>query len=324
MEIFAGFVEHTDVAGRHGSSTAGGAAACATTRSIFYIFGDNGSSAEGQQGIDQRAARAEQHPEHGRAADRGAGRIGGLDALGSAEDRQHVPCRLGLGRQHAVQGHQARGRVFRRHAQPDGGLVAGRIKPDARRRARSSTMSTTSRRRSTTSSASRRPKVVNGFEQIPIDGVSMAYTFGDAAAPGRKHDAVFRQQRQPRHLPRRLVSLRAKGPFIPWDTPGSAKRLPDGIPTTDQWELYDLQHATSRRPTTSPPRNPEKLDELKKQFLEVAEDNKDFPIGAGNWLRIHPEDRVKTPYDELDLRPEHAPHAGIRRARASAGRAPRS
>ena len=29
----------------------------------------------------------------------------------------------------------------------------------------------------------------------------------------------------------------------------------------------------------------------------VAADNKDFPIGAGNWLRLHPEDRAKTPYD---------------------------
>ncbi len=35
---------------------------------------------------------------------------------------------------------------------------------------------------------------------------------------------------------------------------------------------------------------------MKKRFLKLAEDNKDFPIGAGNWLRIHPEDRVKTPY----------------------------
>ena len=31
-------------------------------------------------------------------------------------------------------------------------------------------------------------------------------------------------------------------------------------------------------------------------FLKEAEANKVFPIGAGIWLRIHPEDRVKTPY----------------------------
>jgi arylsulfatase len=35
---------------------------------------------------------------------------------------------------------------------------------------------------------------------------------------------------------------------------------------------------------------------MQKDFLALAEDNKDFPIGAGNWLRLHPEDRVSTPY----------------------------
>jgi hypothetical protein len=31
-------------------------------------------------------------------------------------------------------------------------------------------------------------------------------------------------------------------------------------------------------------------------FLQEAEANKVFPIGAGIWLRMHPEDRIKTPY----------------------------
>jgi arylsulfatase len=35
---------------------------------------------------------------------------------------------------------------------------------------------------------------------------------------------------------------------------------------------------------------------MKARFLEVAKENKAFPIGAGNWLRIHPEDRVASPY----------------------------
>ena len=35
---------------------------------------------------------------------------------------------------------------------------------------------------------------------------------------------------------------------------------------------------------------------MKARFLEVAKENKVFPIGAGNWLRLHPEDRIKTPY----------------------------
>jgi arylsulfatase len=35
---------------------------------------------------------------------------------------------------------------------------------------------------------------------------------------------------------------------------------------------------------------------MKALFLEEAKANNVFPIGAGIWLRLHPEDRVKTPY----------------------------
>ena len=41
---------------------------------------------------------------------------------------------------------------------------------------------------------------------------------------------------------------------------------------------------------------PEKLEELKTLFLEEAKDNKDLGIGAGNWLRLHPEDMQPSPY----------------------------
>ena len=53
----------------------------------------------------------------------------------------------------------------------------------------------------------KQPKVVSGFKQDPIDGVSLAYTFADAQAPRPEDDAVLRKQRQPRHLPRWLVCL---------------------------------------------------------------------------------------------------------------------
>ena len=52
------------------------------------------------------------------------------------------------------------------------------------------------------------PRVVNGFEQDSIDGVSMVYAFGDAEGDGHAQDAVLRHHGQPRHLPRRLVRER--------------------------------------------------------------------------------------------------------------------
>ena len=50
------------------------------------------------------------------------------------------------------------------------------------------------------------PVMVNGIAQRPIEGVSMAYTWdkANANAPSTRHDAVLRDVRQPRDLPRRL------------------------------------------------------------------------------------------------------------------------
>ena len=52
----------------------------------------------------------------------------------------------------------------------------------------------------------RQPEVVDGIKQSPIEGVSMMYTFDkkNAEAPSTAQDAVFRDDRRPRHLPRRL------------------------------------------------------------------------------------------------------------------------
>ncbi len=56
-------------------------------------------------------------------------------------------------------------------------------------------------------------------EQIPIEGVSMAYTFDDAEGQGPPPDPVLRDLRQPRHLSRRLV-----GRHVPPRTVGDSSR----------------------------------------------------------------------------------------------------
>ena len=48
------------------------------------------------------------------------------------------------------------------------------------------------------------PASVNGVKQMPLHGVSMAYSFTDGAAKTRKPLAVLRDARQPGHLGRRL------------------------------------------------------------------------------------------------------------------------
>ena len=53
---------------------------------------------------------------------------------------------------------------------------------------------------------------------------------------------------------------------------------------------------TSRRPTISPRKEPERLAKLKELFLAEAKANKALPIGGGLWTRFHPEDVISSPY----------------------------
>ncbi len=153
-------------------------------------------------------------------------------------------------------------------------------------------MSTTSHQRSTTSSTSTPPKVVDGFKQDPIDGVSMAYSFADAKAPGHKHTQYF-DNNGSRGVYQDGWFAGTFGPLTPWLT------VSPGLATWDSgkdvWELYNIKTDFSQADNLAA-KEPKRLEAMKGQFLKEAKANKVFPIGAGIWLRIHPEDRIKTPY----------------------------
>ncbi len=129
---------------------------------------------------------------------------------------------------------------------------------------------------------------------MKIDGTSLAYTFADARAKPRKNVQFF-DNNGSRAIYKDDWYACAFGPFIPWNTPASVARVNNWDSATDEWELYNLKEDFSQAEDLAATM-PDKLEELKKEFLALAEDNKDFPIGAGNWLRLHPEDRIKTPY----------------------------
>ncbi len=93
------------------------------------------------------------------------------------------------------------------------------------------------------------PKTVNGTPQTPIEGVSMVYTFADAKADRPAQDAVLRDLRQPRHLPRRLA--RRHRPPGALGVSSRARPLED-----DKWELYDTRDGLQpgERPGREEPR----------------------------------------------------------------------
>ena len=84
MEVFAGFVEHTDAqVGRlvDGIEQLG----LRDNTIIFYIFGDNGSSAEGQNGTISELLAQNMIPNTIEQQLAALDKIGGLDVLGTAK-----------------------------------------------------------------------------------------------------------------------------------------------------------------------------------------------------------------------------------------------
>jgi arylsulfatase A-like enzyme len=128
--------------------------------------------------------------------------------------------------------------------------------------------------------------VVDGWKQLPIDGVSMTYAFDDPTAPGRKLTQCF-ENNGSRAIYHDGWIAAAFGPLIPWlpVTPG----LDTWDANKDRWELYNIRKDFSEADDLAA-QEPERLEEMKKLFLAEVKDNQVFPIGAGLWTRLHPED----------------------------------
>ena len=206
MEVFAGFAEHADYnAGRVIDEIERQGKLDNTL--IFYIWGDNGSSSEGLNGtISEQLAqngiptKISQHIE-------ALNELGGLDALGGPKTDNMYPRRMGVGGQHALPGHQAHGRLLRRHPPADGRLLAeahqGRsdgpaaVPPRDRHRA-------DDLRTDEDHPAPRGQRVRAGSDRRRQHGLRVRRCQG----AGDAEDPVLRHHGQPRHLPRRLVRQR--------------------------------------------------------------------------------------------------------------------
>jgi arylsulfatase len=136
------------------------------------------------------------------------------------------------------------------------------------------------------------PKVVDGFKQDPVDGVSMVYTFADAKAPMRKSVQYF-DNNGSRGIYHDGWYACTFGPLTPWLTVSPGLATWDS--NKDVWELYNLKTDFSQANNLAA-KEPKRLEQMKVLFLKEAKENKVFPIGAGLWTRLHPEDRVETPY----------------------------
>ena len=116
--------------------------------------------------------------------------------------------------------------------------------------------------------------------------------FARAKAPGRKRTQYF-DNNGSRGIYHDGWYACTFGPLTPWLTVSPGLATWDS--NKDVWELYNLKTDFSQADDLAR-KEPKRLERMKALFLKEAKENKVFPIGAGIWLRIHPEDRLKSPY----------------------------
>jgi arylsulfatase len=123
------------------------------------------------------------------------------------------------------------------------------------------------------------PKMVNGIEQRPLEGVSMLYSFDNAKAPDTRTTQYFE-----------IAGNRAiyhDGWFAgtihkaPWEA------NPRHPLTEDVWELYNINEDYSQANNLAA-KDPAKLEELKKKFLEEAVKYNVLPIDDRTIERFDP------------------------------------
>jgi arylsulfatase len=292
MEIFAGFTEHVDAQvgtivdelDRLGLRD---------NTLVIYIFGDNGSSAEGQRGSISELLAQNNIPntvEQQMGALQG---LGGLGALGGPKVDNMYHAAWAWAGDTPFRSTKLVASHFGGTRNPMAVAWPARIKADKTPRPQfhhvNDIAPTIYELLGITP-----PKEVDCFPQDPIDGVSMAYTFADAKTPTRKRTQYF-ENAGSRGIYHDGWFAGTFGPMVPWDTAGSAPKLKDWDANTDVWELYDLRIDFTQADDLAA-KEPKRLEELQALFLQEAKANEVLPIGASLWTRFHPEDRVKTPY----------------------------
>jgi Sulfatase len=127
------------------------------------------------------------------------------------------------------------------------------------------------------------PTRVNGVDQRPMDGVSMAYTFNDANAKSTRNTQYFEL------VGNRAIYhdgwIAATTPFrVPWQSIGGVSTYPS---RDFKWELYNIADDYSEADNLAD-KNPDKLKELQTLFYEEAKKNNVFPLDASFAERVDP------------------------------------
>ncbi len=129
------------------------------------------------------------------------------------------------------------------------------------------------------------PSSVNGVEQKPVEGVSMAYTFDDANVPSSRKTQYFEM------LGNRAIYHEG---WVAATTPTAAPWVPGGsevdVITGYQWELYNVAEDFSEAVNLAE-KKPDKLRELQKLFYDEAAKHNVLPLDNSKTQRLDPSIR---------------------------------
>jgi len=128
------------------------------------------------------------------------------------------------------------------------------------------------------------PKEVNGIAQKPIEGVSMAYSFDAAAAPGRRTTQYFEMFTNRAIYDNGWTAVSRFG--LPWDTNSRTGDFEDS-----PWELYNVEEDFSQANNLAA-ENPAKLKQLQSKFLQEAKKYDVLPLDPRFAERLDPRLRV--------------------------------
>ncbi|HWI31741.1 MAG TPA: arylsulfatase [Microbacterium sp.] len=303
MEVAAGFAEHADVqAGRvvdeiealgYGENTL-----------VLYIWGDNGSSGEGQSGtISELLAQngiPSAVPQHLAALDE----LGGLDALGTSKTDNQYHAGWAWAGSTPYKGMKLLASHLGGTRNPMAVRWPAKIESASEPRPQfvhcTDIVPTLYDLIGITP-----PRVVNGIPQDVIDGTSFAAILHDAEAEAT-HRTQYFEIMGSRSIYHDGWMASAFGPRAPW-VPGLPPGIRDWTPDGDAWELYNLDEDWTQAHDLAADL-PDKLAQMRELFAMEAAKNSVYPVGGGLYVPfLHPELRISTPYREWNF------SGGIRR-----------
>jgi arylsulfatase A-like enzyme len=292
MEVAAGFAEHCDVqVGRlldelddlgYRDNTL-----------VVYIWGDNGSSGEGQNGTISELLAQNGIPTTTAMHIAALEDLGGLDVLGSPKTDNMYHAGWAWAGSTPYKGMKLLASHLGGTRNPMVVRWPAKVDPDPVPRAQflhcNDLVPTFYDLVGITP-----PRTVHGVPQDPLDGASFAATLVDRDAKAGKLTQYFEIMGS-RAIYHDGWMASAFGPRSPW-VPGLPAGIHDWNPDDDTWELYHLDEDwTQSRDLAA--QHPKKLAQLRELFAIEAAKNKVLPVGGGLWVAaMHPEQRISTPY----------------------------